>query len=80
MPSNVQITIKEKKGELGTATESIKLTLRSELNCESHFIKYTTTLYNEVPKPIHETEKYCAAVPNLKRSLFDKTLACSLSN
>ena len=80
MPSNVQITIKEKKRELGTATETIKLTLRNGLNCQSHFIKYTTTLYNEVPKPIHETEKYCAAVPKLKRYLFYKTLACSLSD
>ena len=60
MPSNFQISIKEKKRELRTATETIKLTLTSEPNYESHFIKYATALYNEVPKPIQEAEKYCA--------------------
>ena len=80
MPSNFQISIKEKKRELRTATEAIKLTLTSEPNYESYFIKYATTLYNEVPKPIQEAEKYCAVVPKLKRYLFDKTLARSLAN
>ena len=69
-----------KKRELRTGTETIKLTLTSEPNYESHFVKYATTLYNEVPKPIQETQKYCAVVPRLKRYLFDKTLARSLSN
>ena len=58
MPSKFQISIKEKKRELRTATETIKLTLTSEPNYESHFIKQATTLYNEVPKPIQKTEKY----------------------
>ena len=80
MPSNFQISIKEKKRESRTATETIKLTLTSEPNYEPHFIKYATTLYNEVPKPIQEAEKYCAVVPKLKRYLFDKTLARSLTN
>ena len=80
MPSNFQISIKEKKRELRTATKTIKLTLTSEPNYESHFIKYATTPYNEVPKPIQVTGKYCAVVPKLKRYLFDKTLAHSLSN
>ena len=80
MPSNFQISIKERERELRTATETIKLTLTSEPNYETHFITYATTLYNEVPKPIQEAEKYCAVVPKLKRYLFDKTLACSLAN
>ena len=79
-PSNFQISIKEKKRELRTATETIKLTLTSEPNYESHFLKYATTLYNEVPKLIQEVGKYYAVVPKLKRYLFDKTLARSLSN
>ena len=54
MPSNFQISIKEKKRELRTTTETIKLTLTSEPNYESHFIKYATTIYNEVSKPIQE--------------------------
>ena len=70
MPSNFQISIKEKKRELRIATETIKLTLTSEPNYESHFIKYATTLYNEAPS-IQEAEKYCAIVPKLKRYLFD---------
>ena len=72
MPSNFQISIKEKKRELRTATETIKLTLTSELNYESHFIKYTPTLYIEVPKPIQEAEKYCSVVPKLKRYFLTK--------
>ena len=80
MPSNFQISIKEKKRELRTATETIKLTLTSETNYESNFLKYATTLYNEVPKSIQEVEKYYAVVPKLKRYLFDKTLVRSLSN
>ena len=75
MPSNFQIIIKEKKRELRKATEITKLTLTSEPNCESHFLKYATALYSEVPKSIQEAEKYCAVVPKLKRYLFDKTLA-----
>ena len=39
MPSNFQVSIKEKKRELRTATETIKLTLTSERNYESYFIK-----------------------------------------
>ena len=42
------------------------MTLTSKPNYEPHFIKYATTLYNEVPKPIQEAEKYCAVVPKLK--------------
>ena len=80
MPSNFQISIKEKKRELRTATKTIKLTLTSKLNYESHFLKYATTLYNEVPKLIQEAGNYYAVVPKLKRYLFDKTLARSLSN
>ena len=80
MSSNFQISIKEKKRELRTATKTIKLTLTSKLNYESHFLKYATTLYNEVPKLIQEVGKYYAVVPKLKRYLFDKTLARSLSN
>ena len=56
MPSNFQISIKEKKRELRTATKTIKLTLTSEPNYESHFIKYAKTLYNEVPKPLQEAK------------------------
>ena len=51
MPSNFQISSKEKKRELRAATETIKLTLTNEPNNESHFIKYAITLHNEVPKP-----------------------------
>ena len=80
MPSNFQISIKEKKREFRTATETIKLTLTSEPNYKSHFIKYATTLYNEVPKPMQKAEEYCDVVPELKRYLFDKTLARSLAN
>ena len=80
MQSNFQISIKVKKRELRTAAETIKLTLTSEPNYESHFLKYATTLYNEVPKSIQEAGKYCAVVPKLKRYLFDKTSARSLSN
>ena len=80
MSSNFQISIKERERELRTATKTIKLTLTSEPNYATHFIKYATTLYNEVPKPIQEPEKYCAVVPKLKRYLFDKTLARSLEN
>ena len=80
MSSNFQISITEKKRELRTATKTIKLTLTSKLNYESHFLKYATTLYNEVPKLIQEVGKYYAVVPKLKRYLFDKTLARSLSN
>ena len=80
MPSNFQVSIKEKKRELRTATETFKLTLTSEPNYESYFIKYATTPYNEVPKSIQEAEKYCAVVTKFKRYLFDKTLAHSLSN
>ena len=42
------------------------MTLTSKPNYEPHFIKYATTLYSEVPKPIQEAEKYCAVVPKLK--------------
>ena len=80
IPSNFQISIKEKKRELRTATETIKLTLTSEPNYKSNFIKYAKTLYNEVSKPIQEAEKYCAVAPTLKRYLFGKTLARSLTN
>ena len=66
MSSNLLISIKEKKRELRTATETTKLTLTSDPNHESHFIKYATTLYNEVPKSTQEAEKYCSAVPKLK--------------
>ena len=79
MSSNFQISIKEKKLELNTATETINLTLTTEPNYESHFIKYATTLYNEVPKPIQEAGKYCAVVLKWKRYLFDKTLVRSLA-
>ena len=47
----------KKKRELRTAAETTKLTLTSEPNYQSHFIKYATTLYNEVPKSIQEAEK-----------------------
>ena len=40
MPSNFQISINKKKRELRTATETIKLTLTSEPNYESHFLKH----------------------------------------
>ena len=83
MPSNFHVSIKEKieqQQELRTGTETIKLALTKEPNYESHFIKYATALYNGVPKPIQETEKYCSVVPKLKRYLFDKTLARLLSN
>ena len=40
MPSNYQISIQEKTRELRTATETDKLTLTSEPNYGSHFIKY----------------------------------------
>ena len=80
MPSNFQISIKEKKRELRSTTETIKLILTSEPKYESHFIKHATTLCNEVPKPMQEAEKYCAVVPKLTRYLFDKTLARSLAN
>ena len=80
IPSKFQISIKEKKRELRSATETIKLILTSEPNHESHFIKYATAPYNEVPKSMQEAEKYCAVVPKLKRYLFDKTLARSLAN
>ena len=72
--------MQEKKRILRTTTETIKLTLTSEPNHESHFIKCATVLNNEVPKPIQEAEKYCADVPKLKRYLFNKPLAHSLSN
>ena len=54
------------------------MTLTSEPNYESHFLKYATALYNEVPKSIQEAAKYFAVVPKLKTYLFDKTLARSL--
>ena len=66
MSSNLLISIKEKKRELRTATETTKLTLTSDPNHESHFIKYATTLYNEVPKSTQEAAKYCPVVPKLK--------------
>ena len=75
MQSNFQIIIKEKKQELRAETETIKFTLTNEPNCESQFIKYATTLYNEVPRSIQEAEKYCAVVSKLKKYLFDRTLA-----
>ena len=78
MSSNFQICIKEKKRKLRTATETTKLTLTSDPNYESHFIKYSITC-NEVSKSIQEAEK-CAVAHKLKMYLFDKTLACSLSN
>ena len=80
MQSNFQIIIKEKKQELRAETETIKLTLTTEPNHKSHFIKYATTLYNEVPRSIQEAEIYCAVVPKLKKYLFDRTLARSVSN
>ena len=80
MPSNFQISIKEKKRKLRAATETTKLTLTSDPNYGSYFVKFATALYNEVPKSIQEAEKYCAVVPKFKRYLFDKTLARSLSN
>ena len=40
MSSNFQNSIKEKKRELRTTTETIKLTLKSEPNYESHFLKF----------------------------------------
>ena len=80
MPSNFQISIKEKNRDFRAATETIKLIPTSEPKYESHFLKYGTTLYKEVPKSILEAEKYCAVVPKLKTYLFGKTLARSLSN
>ena len=50
------------------------MTLTSEPNYASHFIKYATTLYNEVPKSIQEAEKYIALVSKLERSLLYKTI------
>ena len=79
LSSNFQICIKEKKRKLRTATETTKLTLTSDPNYESHFIKYSITC-NEVPKSIQEAEKYCAVAHKLKMYFFDKTLARSLSN
>ena len=43
------------------------------------FYQICNNIYNEVPKPIQEAEKYCAVVPKLKRYLFDKTLTRSLT-
>ena len=80
MPLNFQISIKEKKRKLRTATETTKLTLTRDPNYGSYFVKYATILYNEVLKSIQEAEKYCAAVSKLKWYLFGKTLARSLSN
>ena len=44
MPSNFQISIEEKKRELKPAAETIKLTVTSEPNYESIFIKCATPL------------------------------------
>ena len=68
MPS-IQISIKEKKRILRTATKTINR------KRHSHFVKYATTLYNEVPKPIQEAAKYCPVITKLKKYLFYKTLA-----
>ena len=56
------------------------MTLKSKPDDESYFIKYATTLYNEVPKSKQETENLWAVVPKLKRYFLDKTLARSPSN
>ena len=79
MPS-IQISIKKKESNIKNSNRNHQIDTNKRSNYESHFAKYATTLYNEVPKPIQEAEKYCAIVPKLKRYLFHKTLARSLSN
>ena len=54
MSLDFQINIKEMKRELRQWIETDKS------NYESHFLKYATTLYNQVPKQIQEAEiKQC---------------------
>ena len=72
MSSNFQTSIKEKTTKINNSSRNHQI---------DPFIKYATTLYNEVPKPIQETEKcYYPVVPRLKRYLFDKTLVRPPSN
>ena len=49
MPFNFQTNIK-KKQELRQSTETIKSALKGGPDYESYFLKYATTLYNQVPK------------------------------
>ena len=42
--------------------------------------KYATSLYNQALNQIQEAQNYSDANRKLKKYLFDKILACSLSN
>ena len=46
----------------------------------SHFLNYATKLYNDIPMQIREIENYKQVVLKLKKYLFDKSLARSLSS
>ena len=61
MPS-IQISIKKKESNIKNSNRNHQIDTNKRSNYESHFAKYATTLYNEVPKPIQEAAKYYAIV------------------
>ena len=71
MPFNCQKNIK-KKQELRQSTETIKSALKGGPDYESYFLEYATTLYNQVPKQMQETESYCDVFPKLKSIYLEK--------
>ena len=72
MPSKTSKSVskkRKKKREPRQSTETIKLALTGEPKDESHLPKYTTTLYNQVPKQVEEAENYCNIGPKSKKHL-----------
>ena len=61
MPS-IQISIKKKESNIKNSNRNHQIDTNKRSNYESHFAKYATTLYNEVPKPIQGAAKYYAIV------------------
>ena len=62
------------------STKIIKLALTGKPNYKSNFLKYATTLYNQAAKQIQQAQNYCNVFLKLKKYLFNKTLARSLSD
>ena len=76
----ISVSKKRKRNKIKNSNKNYQIDTNKQTKLRVTFDKYATTLHDEVLKSIQRAEKYCALVPKLKRYLFDKTLARSLSN
>ena len=76
----ISVSKKRKRNKIKNSNKNYQIDTNKQTKLRVTFDKYATTLHDEVLKSIQRAEKYCAVVPKLKRYLFDKTLARSLSN